>query len=130
MCVRGQERWENTVGGRGELGPRSGVGGTASAGVVGCWVLVFSCGTEGLVGKDRVVVVLVVANHTGMVLFGVVHVVVGTEVVVVDGLVVVVLVGVDRLVVVSVVVALVVVAGIVGAAVVFLSESRVVDVVG
>lgn len=106
------------------------MGGTASAGVVGCWVLVFSCGTEGLVGKDRVVVVLVVANHTGMVLFGVVHVVVGTEVVVVDGLVVVVLVGVDRLVVVSVVVALVVVAGIVGAAVVFLSESRVVDVVG
>lgn len=97
------------------------MGGTASAGVVGGWVLVLSCGTAGLVGKDRVVAVLVVATCTVVVLFEVVHVVVGAEAVVVVA---------NRLVVVSVVVDLVVVAGVVGAAVVLLSGSCVVEVVG
>ena len=75
-----------------------------------------------MVGKDQVVVVLVVAGCTVVVFVGVVWAVVGTWVVLVD---------VDWLVVVGVVVALLVGAGVVvGAVVVLLGVDLVVEVVG
>lgn len=121
-CVRGQDR--GGAGVSAGLDRRGGVGGTTRAGLVGRWAVVVGRGTVVFVGKDRVVVlvVLVASGRTVVVLVGVVRAVVGAGVVMVD---------VDWLVVVGVVVALLVGAGVVvSAVVVFLGLGLMVEVVG
>lgn len=109
-CVRGQNRWGTGVRGCAGLDRSGGVGGPIRAELVGLCVVVVVRRAVVFVGRDRVVAVLVVADRAVVVLVGVARAVVGAGVVLAD---------VDWMVV-DVVVALLVGAGVVVSAVVVL----------